>query len=270
MRFFLAIQAFFAVLYRGVIPAAALPAPDALPDGYLSGAGQSKELEGKVAALTSERDAAQGERDAARKELDELKKKLEEAESSLASAKGEAESAGSEHKAAAEAAEKAKEAAEKAQSEAEAKQKELEERVEGLTAEREAAKAKLGEARDDGALALAAWLQREGRLIDFLQEDIDDYEDDQIGAAVRAIHKGCKKVMDEGFALERILEGEEESPVTVPEGFDPVSISLSGKVSGDPPFKGTLMHHGWRSTAVKVPVSETVDTKVLAAAEVEL
>lgn len=263
MRFFLAIQAFFAVLFRGVIPVAALPAPDALPDGYLSGAGKSKELEEKAAALTSERDAAQGERDAAIKERDEAKKKAEEAEAALKKAKGEAESAGSEHKAAAEAAEKAKD-------EAEAKAKELEERVESLTAEREAAKAKLGEARDDGALALAAWLQREGRLIDFLQEDIDDYEDDQIGAAVRAIHKGCKKVMDEGFALERILEGEEESPVTVPEGFDPVSISLSGKVSGDPPFKGTLMHHGWRSTAVKVPVSETVDTKVLAAAEVEL
>lgn len=263
MRFFLALQAFFAVLFRGVIPVAALPAPDALPDGYLSGAGKSKELEEKAAALTTERDAAQGERDAAIKERDEAKKKAEEAEAALEKAKGEAESAGSEHKAAAEAAEKAKD-------EAEAKAKELEERVESLTAEREAAKAKLGEARDDGALALAAWLQREGRLIDFLQEDIDDYEDDQIGAAVRAIHKGCKKVMDEGFALERILEGEEESPVTVPEGFDPVSISLSGKVSGDPPFKGTLMHHGWRSTAVKVPVSETVDTKVLAAAEVEL
>ena len=267
MRFFLALQAFFAVLFRGVIPVAALPAPDALPDGYLSGAGKSKELEEKAASLTSERDAAQGERDAAIKEREAAKKSLEEAEAALEKAKAEAESAGSEHKAAAAAAEAA---LEKLKGEAEAKAAELSERVESLTAEREAAKGKLSEARDDGALALAAWLQREGRLIDFLQEDIDDYEDEQIGAAVRAIHKGCKKVMDEGFALERILEGEEESPVTVPEGFDPVTISLSGKVSGDPPFKGTLMHHGWRSTAVKVPVSETVDTKVLAAAEVEL
>lgn len=263
MRFFLALQAFFAVLFRGVIPVAALPAPDALPDGYLSGAGKSKELEEKAAALTSERDAAQSERDAAIKERDEAQAKITELEAESVKAQAAALETS-------ENATAAKQEAEIRAAKAEEEKKELAERVESLTTERESAKAKLGEARDDGALALAAWLQREGRLIDFLQEDIDEYEDEQIGAAVRAIHKGCKKVMDEGFALERILEGEEESPVTVPEGFDPVSISLSGKVSGDPPFKGTLMHHGWRSTAVKVPVSETVDTKVLAAAEVEL
>lgn len=263
MRFFLAIQAFFAVLFRGVIPVAALPAPDDLPASYLGGAGKSKELEEKAAALTRERDAANGERDAARKERDESQAKLKEADAALEKAKAAAGTASSEQGSKLAAAEAAK-------AEVEGKLSSLEERVETLTGEREAAKGKLGEARDDGALALAAWLQREGRLIDFLQEDIDDYEDEQIGAAVRAIHKGCKKVMDEGFSLERILEGEEESPVTVPVGFDPVTISLSGKVSGDPPFKGTLMHHGWRSAAVKVPVSETVDTKVLAAAEVEL
>jgi uncharacterized protein DUF2760 len=270
VRFFLALQAFFAVLFRGVIPVAALPAPDALPDGYLSGVGKSKELEDQVASLTSERGKAQGERDKAIKERDEAQAKITELEAEAVKAQAEALDTSQTATAAKQEAEIRATKAEQELTQAQEAAKELEERVENLTGEREAAKAKLGEARDDGALALAAWLQREGRLIDFLQEDIDDYDDDQIGAAVRAIHKGCKKVMDEGFALERILEGEEESPVTVPEGFDPVTISLSGKVSGDPPFKGTLMHHGWRSTAVKVPVSETVDTKVLAAAEVEL
>ena len=33
-----------------------------------------------------------------------------------------------------------------------------------------------------------AILQRDSRLIDFLQEDIAAYSDDQIGAAVREIH----------------------------------------------------------------------------------
>ncbi|MBL4846060.1 MAG: DUF2760 domain-containing protein [Planctomycetes bacterium] len=262
-RFFLAIQAFFAVLFRGVIPVAALPAPDDLPATYLEGAGKSKELEGKVEALTKERDEAQGERDEARKERDAGGEAKTSLETDLASAKSDAEQASKDLTGKVSAAEATS-------AEAEKKAASLEERVTVLTTERDAAKSKLGESRDDGALALLAWLQREGRLIDFLQEDVDDYEDEQIGAAVRAIHKGCRKVLDEGFALERILEGEEESPVEVPVGFDPVSISLSGKVSGDPPFKGTLMHHGWRSAAVKVPVSETVDTKVLAAAEVEL
>jgi len=143
-------------------------------------------------------------------------------------------------------------------------------RLEELKASAEAAGGKLKQARDDGALALLGWLQREGRLIDFLRESIDDYEDEQVGAAVRAIHSGCRKVLDEALALEPILAGGENEPVTVPAGFDPVAISPSGNVKGDPPFKGTLMHHGWRTETVSVPVPETVDPRVLAPAEVEL
>jgi hypothetical protein len=77
-------------------------------------------------------------------------------------------------------------------------------------------------------------------------------------------------VLAEGFAPEPILRGGEGEPVTVEVGFDPVAIQLSGQVKGAPPYKGTLVHHGWRSTRVAVPVPERVDTKVLAPAEVEL
>src|SRR5262245_48893552 len=42
-------------------------------------------------------------------------------------------------------------------------------------------------------LRVLAVLQRDGRLIDFLEEDIDAYPDAQIGAAVRDIHRGCRK-----------------------------------------------------------------------------
>src|SRR5690242_20660684 len=47
--------------------------------------------------------------------------------------------------------------------------------------------------RVDSAVQLLALLQREGRLLDFLGEPIDSFNDAQVGAAVRAIHKGCKK-----------------------------------------------------------------------------
>src|SRR5262245_3785422 len=40
-------------------------------------------------------------------------------------------------------------------------------------------------------LRLLALLQREGRLLDFLLEDIQGYGNDQIGAAVRDIHKNA-------------------------------------------------------------------------------
>jgi hypothetical protein len=123
----------------------------------------------------------------------------------------------------------------------------------------------------DGALALLALLQREGRLVDFLRESLDTYEDVDIGVAVRDIHRGCKKVIEEHFVLEAVMPGEEDTRVKVPAGFDPGEVRLIGKISGEPPFTGTLRHHGWRVTEVKLPtLTEGVDRRVLAPAEVEI
>jgi hypothetical protein len=59
--------------------------------------------------------------------------------------------------------------------------------------------------------------------------------------------------------------------MTVPAGFDAERIRLTGSVTGDPPFRGTLKHHGWLVTEVKMPeISEALDPRVVAAAEVEL
>src|SRR5262245_34707500 len=44
-------------------------------------------------------------------------------------------------------------------------------------------------------LRLVTILQREGRLVDFFLEDIDDYTDQQVGAAVRDIHRNCRKAL---------------------------------------------------------------------------
>ncbi|HTE54987.1 MAG TPA: DUF2760 domain-containing protein [Kofleriaceae bacterium] len=123
----------------------------------------------------------------------------------------------------------------------------------------------------DGALALLSLLQREGRLVDFLREGLDDFTDADIGAAVRDIHRGCRKVIEEHFVMEAVMPGEEEARVTVPVGFDPGEVRLVGKVSGQPPFKGTLRHHGWRVLEVKLPtLTDGVDRRVVAPAEVEI
>jgi hypothetical protein len=125
--------------------------------------------------------------------------------------------------------------------------------------------------RLDGALTMLGLLQREGRLIDFLLESLDDYEDSDIGAAVRDIHRGCSKVLSEQLAIEAVMPGEEDDPVTVPKGFDPGEIRLAGEVAGDPPFQGVLRHHGWRVTKIKLPtLAEGVDRHVIAPAEVEI
>ena len=122
-----------------------------------------------------------------------------------------------------------------------------------------------------GAVVLLSILQREGRLLDFLQEEIDGYGDAQIGAAVRDIHRGCKKALDEHFTLEPVMGGAENERVSIAQGFDAQRIRLVGEVKGQPPFAGTLRHHGWAATRIKLPtVTGTVDHSVVAPAEVEI
>jgi hypothetical protein len=131
--------------------------------------------------------------------------------------------------------------------------------------------ADIAEHRSEGALLMLGLLQREGRLVDFLRESLDQHPDAAIGAAVRDIHRGCKKVLEEQFRLEPVMPGREEGPVVVPRGFDPSEVRLIGKTTGDPPFRGILVHHGWRAVDVKLPtLNEGVDRRVLAPAEVRL
>ena len=123
----------------------------------------------------------------------------------------------------------------------------------------------------DGALALLALLQREGRLVDFLREPLDGFSDGDIGAAARDVHRGCRKVLDQHLAFEPVMPGAEEAKVSVPKGFDPAEIRLIGEAKGEPPFRGTLRHHGWRVVDAKLPaLADGIDRMVIAPAEVEL
>ena len=47
------------------------------------------------------------------------------------------------------------------------------------------------------ALQLLALLQREGRFVDFLQENVAEFTDADIGAAARVVHEGCKRGLAE-------------------------------------------------------------------------
>src|SRR5262245_7647516 len=96
------------------------------------------------------------------------------------------------------------------------------------------------EPRETAALELLQLLQAEGRFVDFLQEDLAPYPDDQIGAAVRGIHDGCRKALSERVSFETILGAAEGDAVTVEPGFDPTAIRLTGNVHGEPPFHGVL------------------------------
>src|SRR5262249_2974842 len=105
----------------------------------------------------------------------------------------------------------------------------------------------------DAALRLLAALQEEGRLVDFLEEELGPYSDEQIGAAVRGIRGGCRKALRERVRVEPVLRGAEGESVTVDAGFDPTAIRLTGNVTGAPPFRGVLRHAGWRAVTVSLP-----------------
>ncbi len=116
--------------------------------------------------------------------------------------------------------------------------------------------------------ALVSVLQREGRLLDFLYEDLDAYDDAQIGAAVRTIHRGLRGALLDLMELAPVIEAKEGTEVVVEEGFDPKEIRLVGKVRGKPPFRGILRHRGWRLVGFRLPKPKRDD--VLAPAEVEI
>ncbi len=123
----------------------------------------------------------------------------------------------------------------------------------------------------DRAVQMLALLQRDGRLVDFLMENISSYPDVQLGAAVRNIHETCRQVLDNYVKLEPILNAEEDQPVTVPAGFDSAAIKLIGNVSGTPPLRGLLRHKGWHVKEVNLPgLPLGTGRMVIAPAEVEL
>jgi hypothetical protein len=121
------------------------------------------------------------------------------------------------------------------------------------------------------ALFLLGLLQREGRLLDFLLEDIAPFSDAEVGSAARLVHEGCKKVLQQYVPVTPVSTQRDGDSVTVPAGFDANRFRLLGNVSGTGPWKGTLKHHGWLVTGVSLPaIPTTVDVNVVAPAEVEL
>jgi hypothetical protein len=46
-------------------------------------------------------------------------------------------------------------------------------------------------------------------------------------------------------------------------------VQLSGSVQGEPPYRGTLAHGGWRATTIALPLRpSSFDARIIAPAEV--
>lgn len=120
-------------------------------------------------------------------------------------------------------------------------------------------------------LRMLALLQAESRLVDFLLEDIAGASDEQVGQAVREIHKKAAAALRQHAVVEQVLGGNEGDTTTVPKGFDASAVRVVGNVTGAPPFTGTINHPGWRVKELKLATpAEGADEFVLQPAEVQI
>jgi hypothetical protein len=122
----------------------------------------------------------------------------------------------------------------------------------------------------DRAVQMLALLQRDGRLVDFLMEDLAAYPDAQVGAAVRDVHTGCRSVLTRYATLGPVMNDEEGQTVTVPRGTDAASVKVIGHAAGEPPYRGVLRHRGWEVSRLELPPLPATGRTIIAPAEVEI
>ena len=112
---------------------------------------------------------------------------------------------------------------------------------------------KIADQSDQSHLRLLAFLQQSGRLVDFFKEDLSGCDDAQVGAVVRKIHQDCGKSLEELVTIRPVMSENEGAAVRVPPGYDPSSIKVVGKVKGEPPYSGILVHKGWKAHKRSLP-----------------
>jgi hypothetical protein len=103
------------------------------------------------------------------------------------------------------------------------------------------------------ALILLSLLQEKGRFLDYLMEDITAFSDAQVAAASRVVHQGCAAVIKECLALSPAHAVKEGERITIEESADPNQYRLLGKVHGEPPYSGVVVHRGWKTTKIALP-----------------
>ncbi|OGK05295.1 MAG: hypothetical protein A2W80_16640 [Candidatus Riflebacteria bacterium GWC2_50_8] len=237
---------------------------------------ESVELKTQLDRLQSELKARGEAAEKAESELKSLQNEQRKISEELAAARNKLEKTENDSKASKKEAEKTAGQLKSAQSELSSKTEEatsLRKQIEELTAELKAAQADARGGKNavpPAAYQILYMFQKEGRLIDLLKEDVSGYDDETLGGAIRPIHEGCRKLLEDRLILEPVLNEEEGSEVTLEE-IDPESIKLSGSVPASGPYTGELIHRGWRLKECNLP--ELVGGwkgNVIAPAEIEI
>jgi len=120
------------------------------------------------------------------------------------------------------------------------------------------------------AITLLATLQREARLIDLVQEPLDQYPDAQVGAAARDVLRDTRKTLERICGIQPLLPETEGAQVDVPADASPMRWKISGASSASK--RGTIVHPGWQATRCQLPQwnGTAADAVVIAPAEVDI
>jgi hypothetical protein len=122
----------------------------------------------------------------------------------------------------------------------------------------------------DGVFLLSLF-QKQGRLVDFLQQDIASFSNAEVGEAARVVHDGCARILGDYFTMEAIRTEEEGALVSVDADYNLSEITLTGNLHGSAPYRGELLHHGWKISDQHPP--EQLDPKarfIVQPAEIEV
>lgn len=120
------------------------------------------------------------------------------------------------------------------------------------------------------AITLLATLQRDARLIDLIYENLDQYQDAQVGAAARPCLKQCRQSLDRILKIEKLVAATENDTVPVPADaavsrFRWIGESPVGKTS-----TAKLVHPGWQAASIQLPQwnGQVEDAEIIAPAQV--
>lgn len=123
----------------------------------------------------------------------------------------------------------------------------------------------------DRAVQILSILQRDGRLMDFLQEDIGGYGDAQVGAAVRDVHANCRAAVARYLTVAPVLDVPEGDRVRTDAVGDPARVKVIGTLSSSAGQAGVVRHRGWLVTSLALPpLGPPGARRVIAPAEVEV
>lgn len=119
------------------------------------------------------------------------------------------------------------------------------------------------------AVTLLATLQRDARLIDLIHEDLDQYQDAQVGAAARPCLKQCRQSLDRMLKIEKLFDAVENDSVPVDANASPAQVRWVGEAASQS-SEAKLVHAGWKATATDLPQwsGKTEDAKIIAPAQV--